>query len=286
VWPDTVGEAECPHCGHHKCYCIRTRRSFKCAGCRTTFTVTSGTISHSHKLELRDYLAVILLFVNAVKGISAFQVSRDVGISYKSAFVLLHKLRQAIDGGRANLRLRGDVEIDGAYFGGHMRSGNTGREGKMPGPRSRKLCVLAMVSRTGGTVTKVVPSETSMAVIDTTREHIVNDNDTRLFADEHRAYDALHARYRIMRINHRWSYAEGETTTNAAESFFSRMRRAEIGQYHRISNRYLHRYAAEMAFKSDRRRVDNGAVAHEVAEMSLAHPVSRQWKGYWQSRAA
>ncbi len=282
-WPDRDGEPECPHCGHGRCYTIRTRNTFKCASCRRGFSVTSGTIFHSHKLKLRDYLLVIALFMNAVKGVSALQISRDVDISYKAAFVLLHKLREAVDDARADMKVRGEVEIDGAYFGGHRRPANQGREGARPAPKSEKRCILAAVSRTGGTVTAVVSSENGKDVLEFVRRR-VGQADT-VYADEHPSYDALHARFEMKRINHRWSYSENGANTNGAESFFSRMRRGEIGQYHRPSGRYLDRYAAEMAYRSDRRRVDNGAVVYEVTEMALAHPMSRTWKGYWQKRA-
>lgn len=283
-WADTDGQPVCPHCGHDHCYDIRTRAIFKCAACRKTFSVTSGTLFHSAKLECRDYLAIIALFINATKGISALQVSRDIGISYKAAFVILHKLREAIEDGRQGMRLSGEVEIDGAYYGGHVRPPNAGRQGKRSGVRFRKQCVLTMVARAGGTVAVVIGSENTDEVLDAAHRHI--QEGSIVYADEHGAYDALHARYEMHRINHRWEYSrDGHITTNAAESFHSRMRRAEIGQYHHISGRYLLRYSHEMAYRSDRRRVDNGRVYAELAEMTLTHPMSRQWKGYWQKRA-
>ena len=282
-WPDTKGQAVCPHCGHDKCYLIKTRRRFKCAACRQQFSVTSGTIFHSAKLQLRDYLAVIALFTNAVKGISALQIARDVGISYKASFVLLHKLREAIDGTRADLTLFGEVEVDGAYYGGHQRPSNGGREGRRPANRRRKKCVLTLVQRGGATVTKVIPSENTDDVLSVVTKHVAQDS--VIFADEHGAYDILHARYETFRINHRWSYSDGIACTNQAESFHARMRRAEMGQYHRISHRYLGRYASEIAYRSDRKRHDNGTIFAEVTEMALATPVSRQWIGYWQKRA-
>lgn len=282
-WPDTDGQPVCPHCGYDHCYDIRTRRIFKCAACRKQFSVTSGTLFNSAKLEYRDYLAVIALFVNAAKGISALQISRDMGISYKAAFVLLHKLREAIEDSRGNMKLEGEVEIDGAYYGGHVRPPNSGREGKRPAVKSRKLCVLTLVRRAGGTVPLVVPTENTEVVLAAAAKHILPGS--RIFADEHGAYDALHARYETYRINHRYSYSDGVACTNAAESFHSRMRRAEIGQYHRISDRFLQRYAFETAYRSDRRQTDNGAIFAELGEMALGHPVSRQWKGYWQARS-
>src|SRR5205814_2936550 len=111
------GEAFCPHCGCATVYTLtETPIRWKCSACRRKFSVTSGTIFHSRKLAIRDYLAVIALFCNGVKGTSALQMSRDMNINPKSAFVLLHKLREAMGATLADGELTGTVEIDGAYF--------------------------------------------------------------------------------------------------------------------------------------------------------------------------
>src|SRR5712671_1916191 len=126
------GEPFCPHCGIAKVYTLaETPIRWKCSGCRRKFSVTSGTIFHSRKLAIRDYLAVIALFCNGVKGVDALRMARDMNINPKSAFVLLHKLREAmgatLDGGE----LAGEVEIDGAYFGSRIRQTNR-RAGSPP----------------------------------------------------------------------------------------------------------------------------------------------------------
>lgn len=282
-WPDTNGKPVCPHCGHEdKSYWLKRREVFKCAACRKTYSVTSGTIFHGCKLRLRKCLAAIFLFNNAAKGISASQLSRDLNISYKAAFVFLHKLRQAIAHTRGNLMVGGHVEIDGVYFGGYTRPPNTGREGRRAKVKRRQKCVLSLVSRDGGTIPVVVQSETTEDILSLARKHILPGS--TVYADEHGAYDALHGLFPVRRINHRLAYADGEVSTNQAESFFSRFRRGQVGQYHRLSGQYLVRYAHEMAYRSDRRRVDNGTLLAEMTEMALAHPVSREWKGYWRRR--
>ena len=103
-----------------------------------------------------------------------------------------------------------------------------------------------------------------------------------MHADEAPGWDRLHANYEMRRINHRVSYSRDGACTNQAESFFSRMRRAELGQHHHISGKYLLSYACEMAWKEDNRRVANGSQHDAVTGMALAHPVSRVWAGYWQ----
>ena len=100
--------------------------------------------------------------------------------------------------------------------------------------------------------------------------------------DEASAWDKLHGSYKAMRINHSEAYSHEDANTNQAESFFSRLRRAEVGIHHHIRQRYLHAYASEMAWRENNRRVPNGAQYLMTAEAAAHHPVSRQWKGYWQ----
>jgi hypothetical protein len=92
----------------------------------------------------------------------------------------------------------------------------------------------------------------------------------------------LHSRYLTKRINHQENYSDGEACTNQAESFFSRLRRAEIGTHHHVAGPYLNAYAAEMAWREDNRRISNGEQYLMAVDAVTSHPVSRQWKGYWQ----
>jgi len=101
-------------------------------------------------------------------------------------------------------------------------------------------------------------------------------------ADEAGGWDRLHAFYEMHRINHSVAFSKDGACTNQAESFFSRLRRAELGQHHHISGKYLGFYAAEMAWREDRRRMPNGAQHQAATGAALGHPVSRVWAGYWQ----
>ena len=97
-WADTDGDAVCGKCGGCECYTFKARRIFKCKACGSQFSVTSGTIFASRKMDLRDILAAIAIFVNGAKGHSALQLSRDLDCQYKSAYVLCHKIREALGG--------------------------------------------------------------------------------------------------------------------------------------------------------------------------------------------
>ncbi|HYD69431.1 IS1595 family transposase, partial [Azospirillum sp.] len=126
-WPETNGALVCPYCGCPTCYEYTTRAVFKCKACRRQFSETSGTLFAWRKLPIRDYLIAIVIFVNAVKGISALQLGRDLDVQYKTAYVMAHKLREAMAAEVRGVAPGGDgaeVEVDGCYVGGHIRPEN------------------------------------------------------------------------------------------------------------------------------------------------------------------
>jgi len=283
-WAATNGEPVCPKCGCVACYEYAARPIFKCKGCDAQFSLTSGTIFSSRKLPVRDYLLAIAIFVNGAKGYSALQLSRDLNVQYKTAFVLAHKLREAMASEHKGAVLNGHVEIDGAYFGGHVKPAN--RKADRIDRRlaehqtGKRRCVVAMRERGGRTLPFVMISEDQAVPM---ARQVVAAGAT-IYADEASSWDALHAFYDARRINHSIAFHDEGADTNQAESFFSRLRRAEIGQHHCIS-RHLHAYAGEMAWREDNRRKATGTQFMNVAGAALGHPVSRQWCGYWQRAA-
>jgi len=129
-WPETDGAPVCPRCGCPTCWaCPRPNGAprFRCSACRRDFSPTSGTLFAFHKLEIRDYLAAVVIFCDEVKGKAALALSRDLDVQYKKAFVLAHKIREAMASEVKGLRLGGagqHVEVDGCYVGGHVRPAN------------------------------------------------------------------------------------------------------------------------------------------------------------------
>jgi transposase-like protein len=278
-WPDGV---YCPRCGCTETYEYRTRRIFRCKGCTAQFSVTTATIFASRKLAHRDILAAIAIFVNGAKGHSALQLSRDLDCQYKTAFVLAHKLREAMGAESHGRTLRGIVEIDGGHFGGYVKPENRKEDRKdlrLSENRSGKRKVVVVLrERQGQTVTMVCDSEAD--AVPAIPAKIANG--ATVHADEASNWDALHARFAMRRINHSVAFSDEGACTNQAESYFSRLRRAEIGTHHHISGKYLQAYANEMAWREDHRRIPNGTLYALVAKAAMEHPVSRAWKGYWQ----
>jgi len=284
-WPENDGEPVCPRCGHYEAYSISSRRKFKCKECHHQFSVTSGTIFASRKLEFTDLLAANCLFVNAAKGLSALQLSRDLAVQYKTAFVLAHKIREALENETANLKLSGDVEIDGAHFCGYVRPANWKKNRK----DRRRWCnkspnrrvIVAFRQRGGRTRTFVTKTEPEG--VDLVIKHL--NPKTIIHADEGPWWDRLEGRHETYRVNHQECYSNDGINTNLVESFFARVRRMVKGQHHQVSPKYLHLYAAHASWVEDHRRERNGDLADLVIERTMRSPVSRNWKAYWQGAA-
>lgn len=285
-WTD--GEAVCGKCGGCECYTFKARRIFKCKACGSQFSVTSGTIFASRKMDLRDILAAIAIFVNGAKGHSALQLSRDLDCQYKTAFVLSHKIREALAAEQAASLIEGEASVDGAHFGGYVKPANR-REDRVDRRRKayrngkRQVVIVAREHGANGeTLTHVAKSEADGVpfVMATVAPGSI------VHADEASHWDNLEAKFLTRRINHSEAYSADGACTNMAESFFSRLRRAEVGTHHHIAGPYLAAYAMEMAWREDNRRISNGEQFLMATGAAMAHPVSRQWKGYWQRAAS
>ena len=281
-WTDTGGEPVCPRCGGLDAYRITTRRKFKCKACGHQFSVTSGTIFASRKLSFVDMLAAICIIANAAKGLSALQLSRDVGVQYKTAFVLAHKIREALADETEHVKLAGTIEIDGAYFGGKIRPANLveNRVDRRLAEHQtgKRRVVIALRQRKGRTLTFVRNSEADGVEI--ARDRIALGSS--VMADEASIGIRWMRSFRPRASITVRAIPSTGVCTNQAESFFGRLRRMASGQHHHVSPQYLHQYAAHAAWLEDHRRESNGALANRIVWNAMAAPVSRQWKGYWQ----
>ena len=285
---DNGGEPFCPRCGNLKVYTLdETPIRWKCAACRRKFSVTSGTLFHSRKLAIREYLAVIALFTGGVKGVAALRMARDMDINPKSAFVLLHKVREGLAAIQAaGGELGGTVEIDGMYTRGHYRQPNrkADRVDLRTLPEDRKQVVIVVRERgMGRSRTWVVGKESDAVPL--IREAVASG--TEVHADEGQGWNMLHASFPMKRVNHSVEFkSEDGGCTNEAESFFSRLRRAEMGIHHRISGKLLSAYASECSWREDNRRVSNGTQWKWMIGAALSHGKSERWTNYWHRSAA
>lgn len=168
-WHDTEGRPVCPGCGCETVYSCRKPDGparWRCKACRKDFSITSGTLFAFHKLPLRTYLAATAIFINEVKGKSALALSRDLGVQYKTSFVLAHKLREAMASELKGMKLGGDgetVEVDGLYVGGYVKPANhkeNRRDRRLAQNQNGKRRVVVVVRERGGrTLPAVFKSE-------------------------------------------------------------------------------------------------------------------------------
>jgi transposase-like protein len=287
-WASNKGEPYCPHCGCPTVWaCRRPGRAprWRCKACQKDFSVTSGTLFAHHKMPLRSYLLAIAIFCNEVKGKSMLALARDLGVQYKTSFVLAHKMREAMASEVKAETVGGEgkkAEIDAGYFGGYVKPANL-RENR----RDRRLrqhqsgkrqCVVVIRERDGVTLPGVYRSEAE--ALDFIRRKIARG--TEVHADESGAWNELHGRFIMKRINHQEAYSLNDACTNDAESFFARMRRAEIGHHHHIAGPYLIRFAQEMAWREDHRRDNNGDQVDRVVALVMRNKPSVDFCGYWQ----
>jgi ISXO2-like transposase domain len=265
--------------------CDIRRRRLEDVACRKEFSITSGTLFASHKLPLRTYLAAIAVFCNEVKGKSMLALSRDLGLAYKSAFVLCHKLREAMAEEMKGRTIGGAgkvAEVDRGYFGGYVKPANhieNRVDRRLSQNRSgKRKSVIIIRERNGNSVPAVFPSEG--AAVNWIKSRI--QPGTIVNADEAPGWNSLASKYEMRRINHQEAYSLDGACTNQAESFFSRLRRGEMGHFHHISGAYLLRYAQESAWREDARRVDNGSQVRRVTELALKRGPSVDFSGYYQ----
>lgn len=291
-WSETEGAPVCPSCGGLDAYSARRPSGllrFRCKACAKDFSITSGTLFAAHKAPLRAYLAAIAVFMNEVKGKNALALSRDLGMSHKACWVLLHKVREALAEEFKGRKIGGEgkiAETDGAYFGGYVKPANH-RENrrdrrKWINQTGKRQSVIIVRERNGNSLPAVFASEG--AALSWIKSRV--NAGTIMNADEASSWNGLQTKYEMKRINHQEAYSDGEACTNQAESYFSRLRRAEMGHHHHVSGPYLLRYAQEAAWREDARRVDNGAQVRRVTQLALGRGPSVDFSGYYQRHIA
>jgi hypothetical protein len=216
---------------------------------------------------------------------SAVQFSRTMDVQYKTAWVWCHKMREALADETDHASLSGEVEIDGAYFGGHVRKANyktDRKDRRLNANRSpRRRVVVALRERGGRTLPFVRRTERDGVEI---ARGIVKAGST-IIADEASHWDTLEWDYKSARINHSEAYSHDGVHTNWVESYFARLRKMVKGQHHWVSPKYLYQYAEHAAWLEDHRTTDIAGLTKRIVAAAMDAPKSRKFKGYWQKTA-
>jgi transposase-like protein len=240
---------------------------WKCSGCKQQFTVRVGTIMEDSPIPLRHWCYAFWAACAGKKGVSAMQIQRQTGLSYKSALFMMHRIRYAMTPEPRPSKLDGIVEVDETYVGGKTRNrSRTERlalraagHRRMPKQDNDKLPVLALVQRGGDVVASVLPTVTARNVKEMLLENIATS--ARLMTDENNVYKKVGSPFASHEaVKHSlYEYVRGEAHINSAESFFSRLKRQLYGTHHAVSKKHLHRYLAEVVFKHNTRWLEDGA---------------------------
>lgn len=256
MWPNgTV----CPHCGGmERAYDLSKTRPglWKCGHCRKQFTVKVGTIFEDSKIPLSKWLMVIYLMCSSKKGISAKQIERTVGVTYKSAWFMCHRIRLAMTKEPLKSKLGGPnqvVEADETFIGGKAK--NNKHKGRKP---RKKMAVLTLVDREGEARTFHVKDTKKSTLQTIVRPNV--DNSATIVTDENMSYEGLDKHFAGHHsVNHSKTFVRGLIVhTNFAESYHALLKRSIIGTHHHISEKHLSRYLREREFHWNRRKATDG----------------------------
>jgi transposase-like protein len=243
---------ECPKCAKaSKFHPITGRSAYSCQYCGHHVYPTAGTIFHKSTVSLQLWFFAIYLMSSTRCGISAKQLEREIGVTYKTAHRMFKQIRTLLSD-EGEDQLSGDVEVDESWYGGRPRAYET--RNKLGNIRkTHKPTVLAMVERRGRVRALVIPDRGTRSIHMAVKEHVLEDS--MLFTDEWNAYTTIAPRYRgHRRIKHLAKvYVEGETHTQTVEGFFGLFKNGVRGVYHAISTDYLQAYLDEYSFRYNRR---------------------------------
>ena len=283
------GEPVCPHCGAAEPYFLnpengssrRTRtgsesqrRVWKCRACRKQFSVLTGTIFHGTKIPVRTWVFVVFEMASSKNGVAAREIERKYNLTPKSAWFMMHRIREAMKREPMAGLLTGRVVVDETYIGGKPRNRHGGTRPGRPSKRglgTDKTPVVALVARdTGEVVTKVMPNVTGKNLAKAIRGEVEPER-VILHTDESINYwQAARIVKEHQSVNHsKGEFARGDVSTNQAENFFSQLKRSIDGTHHHVSVDHLPRYLAEFAFRyTYRKEPDTERMARLVRRVS------------------
>lgn len=243
LYPDGVFCGKCQKITNH--YKMTSRKSYSCQSCGNHFHPTAKTIYHKSSTPLRLWFYATYLMASTRCGISAKQLERELGVTYKTAWRMFKQIRSML--GEDDTQLSGKVEADETYVGGKMKGGKRGRGSE------NKTIVAGVVERQGAIIARIVPDVKAKTLIPFIQEKV--ESGTIIYTDEFPPYNQLSNKgYGHEQVFHAQEiYAIGEAHTNSLEGFWSLVKNGIRGVYHQVGSKYLQSYVNEYAFRYSRR---------------------------------
>ena len=247
------GIATCPKCKGQETSFLKTRKIWKCKGCKKQFSVKVGTIFEGSNISLDKWLCAMWLICNAKNGISSYEIHRSIGITQKSAWFVLHRIRVAMQTGSFE-KLSGEVECDETFVGGLSKNMHKSRrEAKIKGRGSvGKTAVMGMLERKGNVRAKVIEKVDRETLHGEVKDNV--ETGANLFTDEWRSYNGLDSDYVHEVINHSVEYVRGNVHTNGIENFWTLLKRSIKGTYVSVEPFHLNKYVDEQVFRYNERK--------------------------------
>jgi transposase-like protein len=270
--------AVCPHCGGADPYKLVAKATskkpgrkglYKCKACRKQFTVTVKTVFEDSRIPISKWLLALHLLASSKKGVSAHQLHRNLGISYKAAWFMAHRLRYAMSDGNPLEQMVGTIEADETYVGGRRKRmrGETKQEAQKA-KFDNKVPVVALVNRDTGKVRATVMPRVTRENLHEYIGKNVEMKHSRLYTDEAPVYEHIGRRFfSHEQVNHtKGEYARGTVNTNSAEGFFGILKRGITGVYHHVGKGHLSKYVDEFSFRYNSRTVSDGKRAEMLVQ--------------------